>query len=929
MHDTGSVSTFEKYVLATQTLDEEQLRRSREVRDFLAQVGIVKSLEEIVLLLKLMTAEQMARALLDIKAKWQIAIPKPRIFSITAAQDQTLQQKLVAQGPDMARKVTECRKIAEGLSKFGLEMKISEVIIAKGYYVPEALRDESPRLEAAPTTEEINLRQIQNAETSEAAPVGGRGTSARRNSGSGMRKAVGGATAVRAGSGVRKAVGAEESPRFQPPTRAQVEKKKMTVFLLSMGGLALAVVVIAAAILFGNRGGEEPQPSKSPVAAASPTPPPFKYVPLEEGPGRTPAPTPSAVPSTSPSTAPSPEPTLVPTPKPTPAPTMVPQPPQPTTSPSPEPSPEPSPSTSPEPSPEPAPPQETPSPDPSPTPGPKKSDREERAANLWKSAQEFFQTGKYSEAQEAARTLRERFLTSRAYLDNREEVNKLYIECGYKVAATGLTSLKPYPKGKEHIDTILGFQLNPPQGWRGIPNWQDLFGMRDTSEVEYRGQTYRCARYTSRWLESLYLVVYKTYAAQSINEVIDGSQQYMVRSPFEGLKDISEEPFQGMCKGVRKVQVDNKGNRIVVYAFLENKKGFGLACYWRTSGDDMGWFGEKDTRPPTDEEWAAALKVFDQTARTFVVMDQPTLAGTRIAAKGWGIADDGWCVRCSDWGVLSSPSGQYTIEYATRKEYAQRLAKELDTIFAYYKRVIYTGKGIPRCRVKLFDTEEDFQYYGQAPGAAAYWSPAQEEIVCYRFAGTQVKLDSKEDMTIAEDRNPEEVTFNIIYHEAFHQYMYYLMGRDRGVYVPSWLNEGMGDYFFGGRWTKSGKFEIGLNDWRLATIVQAVKEGKHVPLATIIRYTQSDYYARAGLCYAQGWSMNYFFMSDAGKKYGYDQIPVKMYGALKTSGDWKKATDQAYAGVDLAKMESQWKEFVLGMEKFLPKKPDSNPAPGQ
>jgi hypothetical protein len=220
--------------------------------------------------------------------------------------------------------------------------------------------------------------------------------------------------------------------------------------------------------------------------------------------------------------------------------------------------------------------------------------------------------------------------------------------------------------------------------------------------------------------------------------------------------------------------------------------------------------------------------------------------------------------------------------------------------------------------VKLFDTQEDFQYYGQAPGAAAYWSPMQEEIVAYRFEGEKVTLDSKEEITIAEERTPEQTTFSILYHECFHQYMFYLMGRGRYVDVPSWLNEGMGDYFFGGRWEK-GKFAIGPNEWRMALIVAAVKLKKHVPLSKIFRYSQMDYYANASLCYAEGWAINYFFMSPEGKKKGYDRIPGLMYTNLQKTGDEKKATEAAFTGYDIPKMEEEWIAYVLTLEKLCRK----------
>ena len=54
-----------------------------------------------------------------------------------------------------------------------------------------------------------------------------------------------------------------------------------------------------------------------------------------------------------------------------------------------------------------------------------------------------------------------------------------------------------------------------------------------------------------------------------------------------------------------------------------------------------------------------------------------------------------------------------------------------------------------------------------------------------------------------------------------------------------------------------------------------------------------------------------------------------MFETLRKSGDWKSATDAAFAGIDLKKMEEEWKTFVLGMEKLLPKgaldKPDEEP----
>jgi hypothetical protein len=373
--------------------------------------------------------------------------------------------------------------------------------------------------------------------------------------------------------------------------------------------------------------------------------------------------------------------------------------------------------------------------------------------------------------------------------------------------------------------------------------------------------------------------------------------------------------------GVRKTYTTTAGDRIVAYYFFAERRGLCLWSVWRAGNEEnfsmtittIGPDGASTVRksssdkPVTAEDFAHAAKIFDRVGKSFWIYDAATRNG--MAAKLQRSA------LCSDWYQMKSARGSYLLEYATSHEYAKRCGDELEQILALYREVIPSQKGIPQCRVKVFDREDDMMYYSGAYGAAAYWSPAQEEIVCYKFEGDKVKLDSKEEFTLADERAPEEVTFKILYHEGFHQYMYYLMGRDRGVYVPSWINEGLGDYFFGGEWQKSPrKFQIGLNDWRIKKIHDAVKKDEHVAWDKIVRYTQMQYYTNPGLCYAQGWSMNYFLLtSPVAKAKGWSTIPPRMLDALKTGGDWEKATDKVFQGQDLKAMEAEWKKFVLAI----------------
>ncbi len=901
MHDTGSVSTFQKHVLANDLLTDRQVDSLLGAQRFLHTVGIEKSELELALMLKMLDVSKVAQVINDIKAQWKISLPKPRVFNIAADKDEALQKSLAAKSPDLAQKVIECRKIQDGLKKLGLQLAVAEILICKGYYTPAELQPQGPVLRPAADTAELE------AATPEPAP----------------------APKIAAPKGATKRRDRDFEPAPAPEDRA---RKQKIIFVASLAGFA-AVVIVAAAVVLGGDKPKKPAPQPDtavkPEPARTETPKPVEPVrppepekPWHELVGPKPTepekPKPDPGPANAASDIPAPaadNPTKHPD-KPSDIPPAADNPIKP---------------------PPPAPPPQDPPPappdagkqDPKDSKEAKRADREKKAEKLLEDARKLVTAQKWAEALATFRAVKDNYTDTAVYFDNSKEIREQMTECGYRVASAGLAKQALYKK--PHMDTILGFTLTPPEGWRGIPNWQDLFGERDTSEQNYAGRSYRCGRYTSRWLETLYLDVYKTYAPGGPDSVVEGAQKIYTRAE-DDLKDMdipgswSHVNPKYSCQ--RKGFVDARGNRKVVYGVYDpaSKKGFGVVGYWKATRDD-GFIiirdGDKDKdRPPEDKDWEAAVKLYDQVARTFMILDQQTLSQTRLRFKGSPLATDGWFVQCSDFNV--HVTANYVIEYSTRKDFAERLGRELENILAFYKRTIPSAKGVERGRVKLFDCEEDFLYYGQAYGAAAYWSPMQREIVAYRFEGRKVKaFESKEEMTVAEEKNPEEVTFNIIYHEAFHQYMENIMGISRDVYVPSWLNEGMGDYFFGGFWHKNGKFEIGLNDWRLETIIKAVKgedNMKHVPLKSIFSYSQAQYYSNPGICYAEGWAICYFFMSEEGKKKGYNAIPARFFEELKKSGDYKKANAKFLDVYDLKAMEEEWKAFVLGLEKFLPKK---------
>lgn len=553
---------------------------------------------------------------------------------------------------------------------------------------------------------------------------------------------------------------------------------------------------------------------------------------------------------------------------------------------------------------------------------PKAEEREKKAQALYDAAMNLEKDNKLAEAQVKLRELRSKYRGTWVYFDHMIEISDKINEIGLKLAVASLGKTGMYKR--PHQDSWFAYEFVPPDGWKGVPPMAKWFGDFDNSEVDYKGEVEQVTRYTAPYLDKLYLQVFKVYACSGLDH-LESKVTAHLEQRYKKLTEEAKSQQQGKMSYVRKLYTTNDGDRLVAYYYFGERRGLAFVGTWRSGSEENGFIRiistsstgvktvQQSTNPPiSQEDFGYALKLFDQSARTFTIYDANSRQGMATRLQRGAL--------CSDWQMMPSTKGNYLLEYSTSQEYAKRCGEELEQILMLYKQVIPSAKGIPQCRVKIFDREEDFMHYGFAGyGVAAYWSPGQEEVVCYKFEGDKVTLDSKEEFTVAEERPVEETTFKILYHEAFHQYMFYMMGRGRHIYVPSWLNEGLGDYFFGGEWTKNrGKFTLGINDWRVKTIVDAVKKSEHVSLDKIFRYEQMDYYRNAHLCYAEGWAINYFFMqSPVAKQKGYHTIPQKMLDALKTGSGgadgWQRATDKAFTGYDLKKMEEEWKAFVVAL----------------
>jgi hypothetical protein len=149
------------------------------------------------------------------------------------------------------------------------------------------------------------------------------------------------------------------------------------------------------------------------------------------------------------------------------------------------------------------------------------------------------------------------------------------------------------------------------------------------------------------------------------------------------------------------------------------------------------------------------------------------------------------------------------------------------------------------------------------------------------------------ELVFYEDTSNKKDSLRVLYHEAFHQYIFYSVGD----FAPhSWFNEGHGDYFFGHNYV-NGKWQVGKASWRVGEAKSAKAAHKFPPLCDWLHWSQRDYYGgnkygvSIGDNYALGWDFVYFLRTS--KKPEYQGILDRYFTTLK--GLCTKARDERAA----------------------------------
>lgn len=292
----------------------------------------------------------------------------------------------------------------------------------------------------------------------------------------------------------------------------------------------------------------------------------------------------------------------------------------------------------------------------------------------------------------------------------------------------------------------------------------------------------------------------------------------------------------------------------------------------------------------------------------------------------------GGAVKPGPWTKAKTPPGwvlhhtrHYQIQSQCGKEKAERLGKHMEVMNKVYRRMFPPGKdGAKRQVIKLLKDREAYLRYGAPPSSAAYYSRSDREMVCYdtgkwsdeeKPATPVTGDDAKSRLQRLLERRSNAWKMDLLgcaAHEGWHQYFAWLTVSIAEP-LPSWINEGMGDYFY----TAAPKEVRGrripaqlgrMNKIRLGVLKAAIRQNRYVPIEKLITMPKSQFYANGSVCYAEGWAFCQFLLHSGNKKYA--KVIPNFIKYVKNDTNYEAVTKRVFRRIDMEKLEADFRAWV-------------------
>jgi len=250
-----------------------------------------------------------------------------------------------------------------------------------------------------------------------------------------------------------------------------------------------------------------------------------------------------------------------------------------------------------------------------------------------------------------------------------------------------------------------------------------------------------------------------------------------------------------------------------------------------------------------------------------------------------------WCAAApADPGPMQVfQTRYYTIHTDLNLDDAREAAIRMTRMFEEYRHRTqgFSGEIHNRLPFYLFKTEADYHDAGGLPGSAGI------------FTGSAL-------MAVAGEHADDSV-WHIVQHEGFHQFARAVIRGD----LPTWLNEGIAEYFGESLFTGDGFVSGLIPPSRLRRVQQEIRSGRFKSIKAMMFTGHEQWNRTMSIAnYDQAWSMVHFLAHAENGRY--QTAFVSFMQLIGRGVQWPTAWKQTFGEAD--GFEERWKQWWLGLD---------------
>jgi hypothetical protein len=244
----------------------------------------------------------------------------------------------------------------------------------------------------------------------------------------------------------------------------------------------------------------------------------------------------------------------------------------------------------------------------------------------------------------------------------------------------------------------------------------------------------------------------------------------------------------------------------------------------------------------------------------------------------------------------------YVIHTNLTRDEVRVFGRHMDTVFAQYEDRFreFHANNISHMPLYLLRTEAQYQQL-----------MASQDIDATNTGGMFFFSHKSQGLATWTQGRSRSQTFQVLQHEGFHQFAYNHLGQD----LPTWINEGLAQYFEDAI-IVGEKMTTGLsNTRRIEQVKHALDSGTAIGFSGLIQFNADQWAdtlhsnpAKASLMYAQSWSLVFFLIHGENDKY--QSAFARYLQKVSVGRDHQTAFDEVFGINSLNPLARHWTDFA-------------------